>query len=53
MCPIIPTLFLILLASHYSQNYTGILDSPLYVYIFRHIKNVCGSEILLVAIVTT
>ena len=27
--PIIPALFLVLLASYYSQNYAGILASPL------------------------
>ena len=29
ICPIIPALFLVLLASYYSQNYAGILASPL------------------------
>ena len=29
VAPIIPALFLILLASYYSQNYTDILASPL------------------------
>ena len=41
--PIIPALFLVLLASYYSQNYAGILVSPLVVTLFYNVNLHSGS----------